>query len=203
MTELKIPQQSLRWTRSQVRRRRALYLAYGSNLSMAQMDQRCPGADPIGPVLVGPMSLVFRGVADAVHRPGGKLAGGLWRISDENELTLDRLEGVRSRFYLKRYFTVLVDGRPEDALLYQLNMTRGVMPPSEEYLGMIVQGYHDFGLKLKYLDRALAESWNDKKVTWRLQQRHDNRGRPKLAKKRRRQEFVLTEDELRQAGARP
>jgi hypothetical protein len=73
------------------------------------------------------------------------------------------------------------------------------MPPTEAYVETIARGYHDFDIDLDYLNRALMESWNDKEVTPVLKERHVKRGKPKLA--REVNEFFLTEDDLREAGA--
>lgn len=156
--------------------------AYGSNLNVDHMRQRCPRAKAIKKMFVTEGALVFRGVADVTLRKGGMIPGGLWKISGECERTLDTYEGVRNKFYLKRYFTLEIDGVKSDCLFYQMRMSRGVMPPSEHYIETIAQGYRDFGLDLAYLDAALQESWADKKVTDTLRERHIRKGKPMLAR---------------------
>ena len=118
-------------------------------------------------------------VADVVIKSGVEAPGSLWRITRECEHSLDYYEGVNSRLYMKRYFTVKVDGREEEVLFYQMRMSSGVMPPSEKYVETIAQGYRDFDIDLGYLDRALHESWEDKYVTPVLDERHKKRGRPR------------------------
>lgn len=156
------------------------YWAYGSNLSMAAMARRCPGAIKVGPLSLDDGALVFRGVADVVTRKGSRIEGGLWLITPDNERVLDAYEGVGAKFYLKRYLTIEVKGKPRDCLFYQMAISVGVMPPGERYLDTIVQGYKDFGLDLQLLDAALHEAWGTKKVTARLAERHKKRGQ-KLA----------------------
>lgn len=166
-----------------------MYWAYGSNLNVRAMATRCPRAKKRGKMIVTDAALVFRGVADVVHRKGSQVQGGLWRITKECERALDAYEGARGEngFYVKRYFHMVINGVHEDVLFYQMNMrdegmARGVMPPSEYYLDTIAQGYRDFGLELAELDEALHEAWGTKKVTPRLRERHRNRGLPKLAR---------------------
>lgn len=40
-----------------------LYIAYGSNLNLSQMEKRCPGATVVGTGEVKGYELLFRGVA--------------------------------------------------------------------------------------------------------------------------------------------
>jgi gamma-glutamylcyclotransferase (GGCT)/AIG2-like uncharacterized protein YtfP len=160
----------------------SLYFAYGSNLSHANMRRRCPRARPLKAITMTHAKLVFRGVADVTKDKGAAIVqGGLWKITGECEKTLDTFEGVRSRFYLKRYIPVMYDGRMQDMLFYQMRMKTGIMPPTEAYLDTIAQGYRDFGLELAYLDVALQEAWGNKTITQELFQRHVRKGRPKLA----------------------
>jgi hypothetical protein len=46
-----------------------LYFAYGSNLNIAGMAQRCPAAKPVSRFLLPNARLVFRGVADCIDDP--------------------------------------------------------------------------------------------------------------------------------------
>jgi AIG2-like family len=173
--------------------------SYGSNCNIEQMKRRCPNATPVGKLLVTGTSLVFRGVADVVIKAGVEAPGALWRISRECEQSLDYYEGIGTGLYMKRFFTVVINGQKEEVLFYQMKMSTGVMPPSQEYIETIAQGYQDFDIDLDYLNRALMASWNDKEVTPVLQERHVKRGKPRLAKEVN--EFFLTEDDLRAAGA--
>lgn len=158
-----------------------LYWAYGSNLDPAGMRRRCPSAKRIGPLTLDCGALVFRGVADVVARHDSTVPGGVWRISRECERVLDQYEGVRHRLYRKRYLRLKVAGVSEDCLYYQMTASRGIMPPSEYYLDVIRRGYEYFGLDVQVLNRALEESWSDKKVTDHLRERHVRKGRPQLA----------------------
>lgn len=67
------------------------YFAYGSNLNVAQMAQRCPGAKPLGCIKLPGWKLVFRGVADAIQEPGAFCYGGIWRITPEDEAALEHV----------------------------------------------------------------------------------------------------------------
>jgi hypothetical protein len=154
------------------------YWAYGSNLSERAMAIRCPGAIKIQPLTLKNGALVFRGVADVVTRKGAQVHGGLWWITQEHEATLDAYEGVHSRFYLKKYLQLRFKGIPEPipCLYYVMNMRRGVDPPNEHYLATLIDGYRDFGLPLRALEKAVDAAWDNKLLTPILRERRKRRG---------------------------
>jgi hypothetical protein len=161
-----------------------LYFAYGSNLNVAAMKRRCPKAKKVGRLILPNAKLVFRGVADVIWAPKSRCPGGLWEITRKCEAALDRYEGVASGLYRKEYLTVRLakGGEPQQVLVYLMN-SDGVMPPWEEYIDTIAQGYRDFGLDryLCYLDQALEHSWAEKNKTRHLHRRWVQKGRPPLA----------------------
>lgn len=162
---------------------RFLYWAYGSNLSIRVMRRRCPGARQAGTLFANDGALIFRSVADVTVRRGSVVPGGLWWITREDERALDGFEGVgKAGWYAKRSFRLVRDGREVRCLFYQLEISRGVMPPSIGYLEKIREGYQDFGLDPDPLDRALHHAWEDKEPTQRLLDRHARRGNPPLAR---------------------
>ena len=159
-----------------------LYWCYGSNLWVEQMRDRCTDAIKVGPLIMDDCRLVFRGVADVTYDPNSCTPGGLWDITDRCERNLDGYEGVGRGLYLKRYMKIKYQGRERQVLFYQMKISKGIMPPSEEYVKRIEQGYRDFGLDLADLSAAIERSWQDKHVTQRLAQRHRERGNPRLAR---------------------
>jgi len=158
------------------------YWAYGSNLSVKQMKRRCPDARKHSKLIVPNGQLVFRGVADVESIRGGGIQGGLWRITRRCERALDQYEGVASGLYEKKYMRIRThaDGEEHRVLYYKMT-SGGVAPPPELYLDTIIEGYDDFDLDLTFLDEAVQRSWNSKDWTQHLRQRHERRGRPRLA----------------------
>jgi hypothetical protein len=137
-----------------------LYIAYGSNLNKRQMRIRCPGAKSLGWFFLKDARLVFRGVADIEFKKGEKVPVGLWRISTQNEATLDHYEGVDGGMYYKDERIIInYKGRPTPVLVYLMN-SEGVYPPSDHYANAIREGYKNFGLPEKYLDNAIEQSFN-------------------------------------------
>src|SRR5262252_7297802 len=104
------------------------YWAYGSNLNVAAMRRRCPAAEQVRKMFVTDAALVFRGVADVTVRKGNMVPGGLWKITEKCEASLDRYEGVGTRFYLKRYLPIKIKGKVHDCMFYQMRASTGVMP---------------------------------------------------------------------------
>lgn len=135
------------------------YFAYGSNLNMRQMSVRCPAADMISRSTLADYQLVFRGVADIIPAEGGTVHGGLWRITPECLISLDRYEGVRNGLYRRVNVTVRVGSRKVSAMTYRMN--RGEFgPPSETYLDTIIHGYRDFRLSSRSLRDAVVYTGN-------------------------------------------
>ena len=146
---------------------RKLYLAFGSNLNKLEMRKRAPSARPVGKLLITQARLVFRSVADVMHDPNARVPVGVWSITRECELALDRYEGA-GRVY-ERYHLRVGD---EDALIYMMN-DRGIAPPGRGYLDIIRQGYVDFGLDQSYLDAAIEHSFADKVLTDQIRDRRE------------------------------
>jgi len=156
-----------------------LYFAYGSNMNVGQMAVRCPNAEPIGAIVLEDWRLVFRGVADCIQEPGAKCSGVVWRLTPECEAALDRYEGVTGGMYRKEYIPIEPYEGETRMLIYVMNST-GIMPPPSHYYRGIEQGYRDFKLSLKPLRAALDASWDDKAPSYRERQRHMRNGRPPL-----------------------
>lgn len=137
-----------------------LYIAYGSNLSKRQMRIRCPTARPLGRFMLTKARLVFRVFADLEYDETSQVPCGLWAINRADEEALDRYEGVDAGAYFKSEDIVLTyAGRRRNALVYLMN-NKGVWPPSQRYADTIRQGYKDFKLNDRYLDEALARSFD-------------------------------------------
>jgi len=133
-----------------------LYFAYGSNLNVEQMAQRCPNAEPLGAAYLPSLRLVFRGFADIEEGEAEDLLPvGIWSITEECEKALDAYEGVSSGHYRKIW--------SHGMLTYTMNRS-GYLPPSPYYFGVIKEGYQDFGLDLNHLEEALGWSYFDQQV---------------------------------------
>ena len=93
-----------------------IYLAYGSNLHLPQMERRCPTAKVIGAATLTGYRLLFRGngwggVATVEPDAESSVPVLLWEIQHADEQSLDIYEGY-PRLYTKITETVTLNGKP-------------------------------------------------------------------------------------------
>ena len=134
-----------------------LYIAYGSNLNLPQMEHRCPGALVVGTSEVKGYELLFRGVATIEPKEGASVPVLLWKISPENEKALDRYEGW-PRLYRKEDLEVELEGKTVSAMVYVMNDGRQAAMPSDYYYNVIAEGYRTAGMDEAVLEQALERT---------------------------------------------
>lgn len=150
--------------------KRKLYVAYGSNLHVVQMQQRCPESKLIGKGIIQDHELEFRGVATIKPSPGMNVPVVVWSISKSDELELDRYEGVADGLYRKEMIEVQLQmdehaatrTKLVEAMVYIMNVdeTRPVAQPSRIYYEVIRQGYTQHGFSYNPLVVADIMSWS-------------------------------------------
>lgn len=138
------------------------YIAYGSNLNKAQMSHRCPHAVPLGTTEIKDYMLLFRGIdgrAVATIEPceGCAVPVAIWKITAADEKALDVYEGY-PRLYVKKDFTVELNGRQVTAMAYVMTPGRRIGRPSAVYLDTILDGYADFSLDVDQIITAVHDS---------------------------------------------
>lgn len=124
-----------------------LYFAYGSNMNLDQMAFRCPDAEVVGVVRVDDYRLTFcgngnAGVATILPQVGSHVDGVLWRISQEDEKSLDFYEGY-PRLYGKEPLEVIDNnGQKITAMVYTMNSPykESPAPPAPRYMSGIMDG---------------------------------------------------------------
>ena len=141
---------------------RKYYLAYGSNLNINQMLERCPDAVKIGTSVIEDYCLTFRGnstsgVANVEPKEGGRVPVGVWAVSASDEAALDRYEGW-PWLYGKETLQVDLGGQTIDAMIYIMRPGRPIAKPSGYYLNVIADGYDDFGFDKGPLLKAAEAS---------------------------------------------
>ena len=113
------------------------YLAYGSNLDMERMGRRCPYAVPVGVTEIYGYRLLFKksktgSYATIEQDANESVPAVVWKLSEYDELLLDRYEGF------PRY--------------------RQLGCPDIEYFDLLRGGYSDWEFPLDTLKRGLAAS---------------------------------------------
>ncbi|KAI0911255.1 hypothetical protein F4823DRAFT_586530 [Ustulina deusta] len=86
----------------------SLYFAYGSNLHLTQMANRCPASIFKGKAVLSGYrwQINERGVANVVQSMDDSVEGLLYLVNQKDEKSLDRSEGVAKGFYQKHLLTV-------------------------------------------------------------------------------------------------
>ncbi len=136
-----------------------LYVAYGSNLHLAQMVARCPSATIYGIGRLNNWELLYRGMVDNAHatiarKKGSSVPVLVWNIEPSDERRLDRYEGF-PRYYFKQNVMVEIDGQKKKAMVYIMDLHQRPATPSAHYVDIIRQGYMDNDLDITYLNDSL------------------------------------------------
>jgi len=133
----------------------ALYFAYGSNMDLIQMSNRCERAATVGIAKLASYRFIINshGVATVVPDPAAAVEGLLWRITDEDECSLDHYEGVNQGIYRKAFVELETqDGRRIKALIYIAADSAPGMP-RPGYLEEIISAAESCGLPGAYVDQ--------------------------------------------------
>jgi AIG2-like family len=145
-----------------------LYFAYGSNLCVAQMAERCPSGQVVGRAMLPDHALIFPrrsvrrncGVASITASPGSVVWGAVYRLTAADIAKLDASEGhVPTRdpgenAYNKHDVAVLRDGIPSGGITvftYIAISMPGRHLPSADYRGLMIQGAYQHRLPRSYI----------------------------------------------------
>lgn len=139
-----------------------IYLAYGSNLNVRQMAERCPTARMLGTAELKGYELLFRGkphraVATIEPKEGSSAPVLLWKLRPGDEASLDHFEGV-PKTYAKQMVEVEYGKNSVEAMTYVMTPGFYAGLPSAEYLGRIAAGYDRAGFDFGVLNAALERS---------------------------------------------
>lgn len=142
-----------------------LYVAYGSNMNLEQMDYRCPNSCVVCNGWLRGWKLVFNIHADVIKTDNEEdiVPVVVWDIAEEDWNRLDMYEGFPS-YYVKEIVNVILDnGKNESAVVYVMASNRkGIYPPAQSYFNCIYKGYIDNEIDVECLCNALEHSMNNK-----------------------------------------
>ncbi len=140
------------------------YIAYGSNMDLEQMANRCPNAELIGTGWLEGYGLIFRGSKTGAYatiepRDEGRIPVLVWKLGYGDEERLDRYEGYPA-FYRKEEVEVAIDGSGGtfNAMVYIMDENRVQGKPSEHYYQIINKAYGRFCFDKNILREAYKES---------------------------------------------
>ena len=149
--------------------RKEYYLAYGSNLNVKQMKNRCPDARVLGTGEIEGYRLLFKGSKTGYYltiekQEGSRVPVAVWEVSEADELRLDRYEGYPV-FYYKTEMPITFRGcqtgrkRTRNAFVYIMHENHLLGIPTMRYMETCLEGYRFFGFDEKILRKALNDSW--------------------------------------------
>ena len=130
-----------------------LYFAYGSNLNLFQMKRRCKDSVFLKKYELKGYRLNFRSkyrAADIEKSKNSLVPGALFEISKSDEKKLDVYEDYPI-LYKKLYFTHY----NKTVMTYIMINKTEFRYPTERYLNVVMRGYKDCKLDMKYLKIAL------------------------------------------------
>ena len=150
-----------------------IYIAYGSNLHIAKMRERCQDAELLGTAMLTAHCLEYRGSVERAYltikqSPGESLPIAVWLTSAADELALDEYEDYPELYY-KTSYQVKFDkvflnfakefkqGDAINAYTYVMQEDKVPARPTDEYIEVCKTGYDNFGFDKKILDEALEK----------------------------------------------
>ena len=131
-----------------------LYFAYGSNLNHFQMKRRCKDSIFLKKINLKDFKLTFRSkyrAADIEPKKKSIVPGALFEISKSDEKKLDIYEDFPI-LYKKYYFFYY----GKKVMTYTMVKKTPFKYPTERYFNVVMKGYKDCNLDIKYLKRALV-----------------------------------------------
>ena len=139
-----------------------LYLAYGSNLNLKQMANRCPTAKVVGASQINDHRLLFRGAhagAVATIEPfkGSNVPVLVWEITPVDEAALDRYEGWPF-LYRKETIKVKLGGKTVKGMGWIMNDGRPLGQPSCDHYSTTLEGYKSAGFDVEMLRKATPDA---------------------------------------------
>lgn len=149
------------------------YIAYGSNLNVQQMNQRCPKARVVGTADLNGWQLLFKGSKTGSYltiekKKGATVPVAVWEITEDDERSLDRYEGFPTFYYKKTLaitYTGILSGKRYSckAMVYIMHEDRPLGLPSDYYVNVCANGYRYFGFDLGCLVDAINNSRTEEK----------------------------------------
>lgn len=141
---------------------KTLYMAYGSNMNIKQMQHRCPTAKPVSKLILKGYRLLFRGTDYGAVATIEKYARGavpvlLWELEPADEDALDHYEGF-PYLYRKEYLKIRHGSESREAMVYIMNPGRRMGRPNPAYFKTINDGYIHARFDIRYLNEAVKAS---------------------------------------------
>ena len=131
-----------------------LNFAFGSNMDLAQMHERCPHSTLVGTAILPEwrFRITRHGYATVVPETGAAVHGVLWNLALPDEARLDAYEGIAEGLYSKLHLPVKApDGRALMAMVYVMNDAEPG-DPMPGYLEDVMAAAKGHGFPQTYLE---------------------------------------------------
>lgn len=135
------------------------YLAYGSNLNLNSMNNRCQNAQVVGTTILKDYRLVYKGSCDNYAyltiepSEGNFVPVAIYEINKKDEINLDYYEDY-PKLYYKKNMNINIKGKDKQALIYIMNDEFEYHVPNLNYVLQCRQGYRDFNFDIQILGDA-------------------------------------------------
>lgn len=126
------------------------YIAYGSNMDVRRMRSRCPDSEFVATAVLDGYKLNFRDngggncYATLDKSIGDSTPVVIWRISRQDEIKLDRYEGVRYDCYYKTELSLKLNDSTISGLCYLVDERRPAGRPPADYADILKRAYQNF-----------------------------------------------------------
>lgn len=135
-----------------------LYFAYGANLNLDGMNNRCPGNKPLCRGVLKGYRFMFKSVADIEEAANHSVHGALYQITKEHLRSLDRFEGYPGLYIRKTVPVITEDGREVQAVVYQMTNRNHCARPYQGYLHTILTGCQQWRLPEEYIQYIITRA---------------------------------------------
>ena len=141
-----------------------LHFAYGSNMSRALMQGRCPQARPLGAASLSGWRFLItsNGFGSIAPRAGAVVHGVLWSLTARDLAAINAYESIDSGLYLRRTLTVRHGRQPVLALVY-IARRQGEGRPRPGYMMVVTEAAREWNLPdrhVRSLKRWSPSGWN-------------------------------------------
>lgn len=136
-----------------------LYFAYGANMDVAGMAERCPRSKPLGlaKLMRHRLAIMREGWLTAARDPRGRVHGVLWDLALADVSALDRFEELGDGLYTKAAQPVVAAGGPKRALVY-FGANSGPGIARADYLASVIAAANHWRLPAEALAALAALS---------------------------------------------
>jgi hypothetical protein len=152
------------------------YAAYGSNLMMAQITERCPRVELLTGGKLLDFRLDFARAATITADTDSTVPVGIYKLTASDIDKLDRKEGL-GKSYDRFLVTAITDDQQALRCFTYIKRDPTLEPPKPEYFNKLLAGYRDWRFddrRLRHARQRAVDAWaagaeeREKKITTKI-----------------------------------